>query len=111
MTPHNITNSANNLKITELALYNIVEFQAFGSRPLRKRAANHRLVALFVLPLHTPSLPTTLRLRCECSRLPLPMPDSQSHCCFEIIDAKQIRYGKRIMRADIMNRMANTDMR
>lgn len=36
MTPHNITNSANNLKITELALYNIVEFQAFGSRPLRK---------------------------------------------------------------------------
>ncbi len=35
MTPHNITNSANNLKITELALYNIVEFQAFGSRPLR----------------------------------------------------------------------------
>lgn len=36
MTPHNITNSANNLKITELALYNIVEFQAFGSRPLRQ---------------------------------------------------------------------------
>lgn len=36
MTPHNITNSANNLKITELALYNIVEFQAFGSRSLRK---------------------------------------------------------------------------
>lgn len=36
MTPHNITNLSNNLKITELALYNIVEFQAFGSRPLRQ---------------------------------------------------------------------------
>ncbi len=38
MTPHNITNSANNLKITELVLYNIVEFQAFGSRSLRRGA-------------------------------------------------------------------------
>lgn len=47
MTPHNITNSANNLKITELALYNIVEFQAFGSRPLRKENCKSKDLQFF----------------------------------------------------------------
>ena len=36
MTPNNITNSPKSCNFSDFALYDIAEYQAFGSRPLRK---------------------------------------------------------------------------
>lgn len=43
MTPHNITNLRKTLIFTNLILHNIVEYQAFGSRPLRNKRQAFRL--------------------------------------------------------------------